>query len=458
MRMCSRRVVAAGLTFALLACVDSQTDVVDAGPAADAGTAPARQGPSQDIVTTDLDLDLAARTGRAKVVAWAEAGSGAIRLETAGLTLSRVAVEGVEVERSIDPDGVLVVKAPSVDHTTTVEVDYQFPARTVAQFDGWMPVHGVSFIWPYFCSHLFPCDSSLADGVVFRMNVTGVSAGKSAIYPRTTVGEGPSYLPGVAVGAFDRLDLGATAAGTKLSAWYDPSMVSKADAEAGTEHYVKVFDFFEKTYGPYTFGPESGSVSVDWGNDSFGGMEFHPFVHVARNDFGDEEVHAHEAAHAWFGDGVRMQCWEDFVVSEGTVTYMAARGLQQVGGPDAWGLYMSYLKDTCTGGDTNAIVLPDTCNEIDLLSNDLWSLATYMKGACFYEEVADTIGWASVDAVIADFYKARVGRTARMSEMIAALEAKAPEHRAEIERLATEWLKTLACPADYEQRCGTHRY
>jgi hypothetical protein len=135
---------------------------------------------------------------------------------------------------------------------------------------------------------------------------------------------------------------------------------------------------------------------------------------------------------------------------------MAARALEKTGGPDVWPMYLDYLADTCSGDDTNAIVLPSTCNDIDLLASPIWSLATYMKGACFYEEVADAIGWDALDAVIAAFFRTHVGKPARMEEMISALEAAAPEHVVTIAKARREWLHTLECPADFAARCGTH--
>jgi aminopeptidase N len=437
------------------ACSAPASGPVDAGAQRDAG--PEQQiRVRQDIVSTALRLDLAARQGLATLVVRPATGATEVVLETAQLAVSSVKVGDNASEVRAGDDGWLRVPiAPGADEVS-IEIAYVFSARTLAQFDGWMPAQGVSFTWPYYCANLFPCDPSMDDGVTFSMEVVGVAAGKSAVYPRTTVSDGPAYLPAVAVGAFEKLELGKTAAGTSIVAWYDPSMVTRADAEQGTAHQRAVHDFFERTYGPYTFGPESGSVSVDWGSDSYGGMEFHPYSHVAKFDYGDPEVHAHETAHGWFGDGVRLACWEDFVLSEGTVTYMAARGLEKAGGPDVWPMYLAYLADTCSGADTNAVVLPTTCNEIDLLSSPIWSLATYMKGACFYEEVADAIGWDALDAVIAAFYRAHVGKTARMEEMIAAIEASAPAHAVEIARARREWLNTLECPADFAARCGTH--
>ena len=242
-----------------------------------------------------------------------------------------------------------------------------------------------------------------------------------------------------------------------MSAWYLPDQGALEAAQAGTAHLVAVFDFFEETYGAYTFGAEVGSVSADWGPGAYGGMEHHPFWHVSRDDFGSEEVHAHEAAHGWFGDGVRIACWEDFVLSEGTVTYLAAHALESVGGPDLWPSYVGSLEAICTGASVNTVALPGTCGEIDLLDDALWSLVPYIKGACFYEDVADLVGPAVLDEALADFYAAHANEPATMRAMVEVIESKAPAQKDAIETLVTEWLLTEACPADYAARCGSHQ-
>nr|MBA3820833.1 hypothetical protein [Deltaproteobacteria bacterium] len=67
---------------------------------------------------------------------------------------------------------------------------------------------------------------------------------------------------------------------------------------------------------------------------------------------------AHEAAHGWFGDGVRLRCWEDFVLSEGTVSNLAARALAQVAGPTmeakVWADYQRELTAAIAGGGARA--------------------------------------------------------------------------------------------------------
>ncbi|MEN9786665.1 MAG: hypothetical protein RLZZ299_1929 [Pseudomonadota bacterium] len=441
--------VAAGF---LVAC-DSPDD--KAPTPSDTGVS---SGGRQDILTTDLSLHLRARSGFATISVVPAAGADEVVLEVDGLEVVDVFVEDSAVDARV-VDGLLRVPVDAArPGPVTVGVDYVFPARTLGTFDGWMPAQGVTFLWPYFCSHLFPCTSSMEDGVTFTMTVTGTDPALTAVYPRTTTTDAPAYMPAVAVGPYARVDLGTTTAGTAVKAWYFDVPGAMPYVQAGTAHLADVVDFFERTYGPYAFGPEIGSVEVDWGADSYGGMEHHPYSHIATFDYADEEVHAHEAAHGWFGDAVRVGCWEDFVLSEGTVTYMAGRGLEQVGGPDVWPMYVDYLDAICAGEDVNAVALPDTCGEIDLLEEDLWSMVPYMKGACFYEDVGERIGFEAVDAAIAEFYRAHVNRTGHMRDMIDTLAAHAPEHeRAAIDALAVEWLETYACPADYAARCGSHQ-
>ena len=412
----------------------------------------------QDIRTTDLALDLDALSGSAVVGIDPAPGSDSVWLEVKGLTIDQVRVDGVETVVDI-ARGIATIPIGEPGAPVEVAMDYRFDAATFSSFDGWMPDLAVSFLWPDNCANLFPCDPGTNDGVTFTMEVSGVDPDQTAIYPASTWTDAPSYMPGIAVGDYETLDLGTTTAGTHLSAWYLRDEGTLAEARAGTADLVAAFDYFEQTYGAYAFGDDVGTVQVDWGADSWGGMEHHPYFHVAMWDFGNPEAQVHEAAHGWFGGAVRLACWEDFVLSEGTVTYMAARGLEQVDGPSLWAEYVDdYLTPICEGSEVNAIVLPDGCNEIDFEDSPLWSLAPYMKGACFYEEVADLIGADQLDQVIADFYGAHVNGAASMEAMIEAIEAAAdPGDTEAIDALVTDWLRTRDCPADYDARCRTHQ-
>jgi len=409
----------------------------------------------QDIQTADLSLDLDQLRGHAALTAVPAPEVGALRLHVEGLSIDAVSVDGAAVE-ALEEDVIVQVPVPEDADLVQVELDYGFRAHTEADFAGWMPDLGVSFLWPESCGQLYPCEPSPADGVRFTMALTGYDPALTAIYPTDTVTDAPAYQPGLAVGAYATLDLGTTEAGTTLTAWYVDDQGGLADAEFGTAHLLDAFQYVEDTYGPYAFGDAAGTVEVDWGADSIGGMEHHPYVHVAKDDFWSEEAQVHEMAHGWFGDGVRLSCWEDFVLSEGTTTYVTARALEAAGGPRLWPTWQAdYVEPICEGRMINTVVMPDGCGELDLASSDVWSMATYFKGACFYADVADLIGADELDAAIAGFYRAHMGSAATMDEMLDAIESGADQSQiADIEQIADDWLRTSACPADYATRCG----
>jgi len=409
---------------------------------------PAAEDLTRDIVATDLVLDVTTLAGTA-VITLAPSTSKAASFEIGDLSVASVEDDAGPLEFKTTKPGQLDVGVPAGDQPAKLTVKYNFKGHT--NFDGWMPAQGVSFLWPYFCGNLFPCRSAPSDGLAFTMSVTGVPAGMEAIYPASIPADAPSYMPAIAVAAYTKIDLGKTTKGTQVNAWHLPGQA--ADAAAGTAHLKDVFDFYEKTYGAYTFGDTVGSVSANWGPGAYGGMEHHPYWHVGKDDMKTEETHAHEAAHGWFGNGVRISCWEDFVLSEGTVTYLAAHALEQFS-VDVWAGYeceLQYDCDPANGANTKA--LPDTCDVIDLLNDPLWSTVPYMKGAFFFREVGKVIGVDALDQVIAAFYTANVGTAAHMQDLIDALKVKAGAKSAEIDKLETDWLKTVACPIDTTLLC-----
>jgi aminopeptidase N len=152
-------------------------------------------------------------------------------------------------------------------------------------------------------------------------------------------------------------------------------------------------------------------------------MEHHPYWHVAKDAMNDEVTHAHEAAHGWFGDGVRLRCWEDFVLSEGTVSYLAARALGATAGPakeaEVWAEYQSELDDAIAEGGAPA--WPRGCNQIDILKDKLFTNLPYMEGAFFYKDVAAAVGADRLDQVIGAFYRAHENQPASMQDMIDAI-------------------------------------
>ena len=361
-----------------------------------------------DVVNTKLGLDFATRQGKATLTF---ARRGSISVEAAGLTISRVRdATGSKTYRK--RSGRLIVS----DVVSPLTVEYSFAQHSNS--DGLL-AGGTTVLWPYYCGNLFPCISRPSDGTTFELDITGVPAGKKVIYPHLILTNAPAYQLAFAVGEYTTDALGTTSAGTRVSVSYLPG--GKTAAREGTQNLVKAFQWFETKLGPYQFGSDVGSVAAVWGAGAYGGMEHHPYWHVATDAMDNEETHVHEAAHGWFGDGIRLKCWEDFVLSEGTVSYLTARAIGQVVSADAeaqvWAGYQAELRSARAGGDR--VSWPTGCNKVDILKDGLFSTFPYMEGAYFYKDVAAAVGADKLDAVISKFYLANRGKPAGMADMVA---------------------------------------
>jgi aminopeptidase N len=374
----------------------------------------ARDNRDRDLLSTALDVRLATLEATASIRIAAGAADG-VSFEAQGLQVSEVRDDRGPIDWRHE-GGRLLVGAPPTE--STVHVDYAFAVHDA--FDGLL-AGGSTLVWPYFCGNLFPCKSTPADGLTFTLAVHDPPPGQIVVHP-AAIAEAPSYVLAWATGPYSVLELGTTAAGTSIAAWYKPG--GEDDAHDGTVHLRAAFEWYEEVLGPYPFGSRAGSVAVAWGPGAIGGMEHHPYWHVAESTMSDPLVQVHEAAHGWYGNGVRMACWEDFVLSEGTVTYLAARALgavvSQTIADQAWATYETHL---ATAMQTPALKIawPDSCGEIDIIQDRLFSNIPYMKGALFYRALEQRVGAEPLLAVLRSFFQARVGTAARMQELLDAV-------------------------------------
>ncbi|HSN26120.1 MAG TPA: M1 family aminopeptidase [Kofleriaceae bacterium] len=373
--------------------------------------------PAREIVNTQLTFDVTAKTGTA-IVTFAPSDTPGATVEVGDLGFDHIQWDGLEVPTGSPAPGKMDLGLPASSDMLDVTFTYRW--NTHEGFTG-ISANGYTLIWPYYCGNMFPCHSQPADGTTFTLAVSGVPDGKMAVFPAAITSEAPSYQVAWSIDAYTKMDVGTTTAGTAISVWYRSG--EQAAATTGTQHLVAAFDWFEKTLGPYRFGNEYGSVSVAWPRGAFGGMEHHPFVHIASAAIGDEETNVHEAAHGWFGDGIRIQCWEDFVLSEGTVSYLAARALDVVApsvGASVWSNYQSQL----SGIAATDPVWPQSCGVVDIIKDNLFSQAPYMRGAFFYKGVADKLGNPQLlDVALATYFQAHAGQTGTMQEMLDTIKA-----------------------------------
>ena len=391
---------------------------------------------ARGIADTKLAFDVAALTATATLTFEPSTDHGAT-VEVGDLMIDGVTVAGTPIQFAAAA-GKLDLGLAASDQPTPVDIAYHY--KTHEGFQG-ASTKGYTLVWPYYCGNIFPCHSAPADGTTFSLDLANVPAGKVAVFPSTIPNEAPSYQIAWSIDAYTELPLGTTTAGTALSVWHRSTEL--AAAQQGTQHLLAAFDWLEKTLGPYKFGPKAGTVSTGWGPGAFGGMEHHPFWHVGGAALGDVDTNVHEAAHGWFGDGIRIACWEDFVLSEGTTSYLAGRALDVVAPTVGAAVWQSYEQDLAQI-DGAAKVWPDGCNAIDILKDKLFSRAPYMRGAFFYRAVALKVGADKLDQALAAFYAANATKPATMASMLTTITQVTGYDPT---TCATMWLRSTTKPA-----------
>ncbi len=407
----------------------------------DADSLPPLEDWSRDILETRLEVDVEALAGRALITLAPSASAGA-SLEVGTLTILNVALGADGESLQWDTvEGALHVGVPADVDPLILDIDYEYIIS--ASFQGAMDT-GVTLTWPYWCGNLFPCHPDPADGLQFELEITGVPAGEVAVYPEVIPADSPSYAIAWAIGEYEELVLGTTVGGVTLSVWYRPH--EAAAAAAGTAHLLEIFEWYEATLGPYPFGLRAGPVAVSWGAGAFGGMEHHPLWHISGPAMSDEPTHAHEATHGWFGNGVRIACWEDFVLSEGTVSYLEARVLEEVVGVEAsdalWSVYQTQL-DRAMRSDVMKIAWPESCGVVDMLRDQLFSRIPYTKGAFFFRALEARVGVEPLLSALRVFFMDNRGEAASMSDLLDVITAQTGYDPT---ACAEAWLRTREPP------------
>jgi len=398
----------------------------------------------RDIVSTALDVNVITRSATATIVVRASDSLG-VSFEIGDLDITGVRGESGPLMYKIN--GVqLDVGLPSGDTDPQIEITYRYLHHD--EFDGVMS-NGSTMSWPYYCGNMFPCKSDPADGLTFELSLSNVSTGQVAIFPKTIPADAPSYQVAWAIGDYEYIKLGTTDAGTQVGVWYLAG--NQATATAGTASLAAHFEWLEKSYGPYPFGNEVATVEATWGSGASGGMEHHPFWHVGSASMSSALIHVHEAVHGWFGGGVRIACWEDFVLSEGTASYLAARAVEAVDGQPAgdqvWARYANALQ-AAQQSAPHKIAWPTGCGTIDIL--EYFSNIPYMKGAHFLRAVERRIGRASLDMAITRVFERFVGDVASMQDMLDVIQEISGY---DTTICANNWLRTEALPADVNAAC-----
>ncbi len=329
-------------------------------------------------------------------------------------------------------------EATAREERPRVDIDYRFveqPSHHDGAHKGFAA--GRTSTWPYFCGNVFPCQPSPDADATFHLRVTG---GGSAIATDLSTPI-PPYAAAFAIGGFHREWLGVTHAGTTIDLF---RLGTGDEVFRDLASVVPAFAWMETHVGPWSFGANVGPVLAP----DTGGMEHVPFWHVGDDRVGDSTVAVHEAIHGWFGNGVRLRCFEDFVLSEGTTEYLTVRVLRELGDPAGdgeWAADLDELDAAMARDDLEKRAWrPETCGVFDVGRH--YSVIPYVKGALFYTALERRIGFPRLVVALREFYVAHSLHAASMREMIDALAEAAPE--IDVESCATAWLRADTLPSE----------
>jgi aminopeptidase N len=88
-------------------------------------------------------------------------------------------------------------------------------------------------------------------------------------------------------------------------------------------------------------------------------------------------------------------------------------------------------------------VWPKGCNAVDMIDDDLFTTAPYIRGAFFYRGVAQKIGAPQLDAILAAFYAQYAGKAASMTDMLALIQSMSGY---DATACAETWLSSTTTP------------
>ncbi|WP_241249688.1 M1 family metallopeptidase [Rhodococcus sp. X156] len=320
---------------------------------------PERGNGGYSVTRYELDLDYRVASnrlsGRARLSAVTTQSLKRFSLDLAGLTVSKVSVNGTKATKFAQRDDKLYVSVATplpVGATLTVDVHYTgAPTPVTGPWGevGWEELTDGVIVasQPDGARSWFPCDDHPSAKASFRTTITtdspytvfanGTLTSQRTRSSRTTwVFEQPEpmacYLATVQVGQYESTTLTESGVVQRVLA---PSALRSAVAHDFARQ-PQMMALFERLFGPYPFAAYTVVVTGDpleipveaQGASIFGAN------HVDGGR-GWERLVAHELAHQWFGNSLTVRGWQHIWLNEGFACYAEWLWSEECGGPTA---------------------------------------------------------------------------------------------------------------------------
>lgn len=422
-----------GIGIGLAACGDGpKTPVLVSSTPENEGRDVHTQSNGDKVILEHLRLDLKVDfdqrllSGKAEWTLQNPESQPRLRLDTDGLRIDSVWVDGEKGSFSVDspvPYLGAALNIPIEADTRSVTIFYQTgPDAAALQ---WLEPHQTAdkkfpFLYTQsesiYARSWIPC----ADGPGFRFTYEArvevphsLMALMSAQNPQTKSDSGvyhfemeipiPAYLMALAVG-----DLEFAAIDDRIGVYAEPGVMEKASREF--EEVPWMMTKAEELYGPYEWGRYDALILPP--GFPIGGMENPRLTFctptIIAGDKSLMNLVAHELAHSWSGNLVTNATWNDFWLNEGFTVYFERRITEAMYGKEyadmLWQLGYQDLEQTIglLGAQSPRTHLYQDLEGKD--PDDGFTDIPYEKGALFLKQIELEVGRPRMDSFLITYF------------------------------------------------------
>ncbi|WP_213816574.1 M1 family metallopeptidase [Glaciihabitans sp. dw_435] len=306
---------------------------------------PAAGNDGYSVEFYDLELDYRVATNRLSAIATITARAtmplDRFSLDLAGLTVEKVLIDGVRVQKHTHSARKLVITAAhTIEAGEQFEVEVRYrgaphPVRSPWGDVGWEELTDGVLVasQPSGASSWFPCNDHPSNKAGFRIAVSceapyTVVANGSLVSRMTRAGrtswvyESPepmaTYLATVQIGRYKATAVAS--APVPHQVFHPADLANHVAVDFG--RLGDMLALFEKLFGPYPF---SSYVVVVTDDELEIPLESQALATFGRNHVdglhGSDRLIAHELAHQWFGNSLTVALWKDIWLHEGFACY-----------------------------------------------------------------------------------------------------------------------------------------